>query len=101
MAKIEATVPNVPAVYVEAARSSAALAGSSFSSVLSQVSQESSFKADAKNRTSSAVGPAQFLESTWLDMIKRHGGAYGLTDLANQIQSKGGKLSVADPKIRT
>jgi hypothetical protein len=100
MAKIEATIPNVPAVYVEAARSAAALAGSSFSSVLSQVSQESTFKADAKNRTSSAVGPAQFLESTWLDMMKRHGAAYGQAELASQIQVKGGKPSVADPKIR-
>src|SRR4051812_22729117 len=100
MAKMEATTPNVPAVYVDAARSSAALTGSSFSSVLSQVSQESTFKADAKNRTSSAVGPAQFLESTWLDMIKRHGAAYGLGPLADQISAKGGKLSVADPKVR-
>src|SRR5947209_1502 len=101
MPKIDATtIPSVPTVYVEAARSSAALAGSSFSSVLSQVSQESSFKADAKNRTSSAVGPAQFLETTWLDMVRRHGGAYGLGELADQIQVKGGKPVVANAKVR-
>jgi hypothetical protein len=100
MPKIDATPPSVPPVYVEAARSSAALAGSNFSSVLSQVSQESTFKADAKNRTSSAVGPAQFLENTWLDMMRRHGAAYGLGELAGQIQVKGGKAVVANAKVR-
>ncbi|MBV8166376.1 MAG: helix-turn-helix domain-containing protein [Alphaproteobacteria bacterium] len=101
MPKIDATtIPSVPTVYVEAARSSAALAGSNFSSVLSQVSQESTFKADAKNRTSSAVGPAQFLETTWLDMMRRHGAAYGLGELADQIQVKGGKPVVANAKAR-
>jgi hypothetical protein len=100
MAKIEPTIPTVPPVYVEAARSASALAGTSFSGVLSQVSQESTFKADAKNRTSSAVGPAQFLESTWLDMVRRHGAAYGLGDLSAQIQVKGGKTVVADAKVR-
>jgi len=91
MAKIVPVVPTVPPVYVEAARSASALAGSDFSSVLSQVSQESRFKADAKNRASSAVGPAQFLESTWLDMMRRHGAAYGLGELAGKIQVKAGK----------
>ena len=100
MAKIEPIVPTIPPVYVEAARSASALAGTSFSGVLSQVSQESTFKADAKNRTSSAVGPAQFLETTWLDMMRRHGAAYGLGDLANQIQVKGGKPVVANAKVR-
>ncbi len=101
MAKIEPTVPHVPPVYVEAARSASALAGTSFSGVLSQVSQESSFKADAKNRTSTAVGPAQFLESTWLDMMRRHGAAYGLGELAGKIgQDKAGKPVVADAKAR-
>src|SRR5262252_2226996 len=101
MAKIEPTVPNVPPVYVEAARSASALAGTSFSGVLSQVSQESTFKADAKNRTSSAVGPAQFLEGTWLDMMRRHGGAYGLGSLANKIVlEKSGKSVVHDAKLR-
>jgi len=100
MAKIEPTIPTIPPVYVEAARSASALAGTSFSGVLSQVSQESTFKADAKNRTSSAVGPAQFLESTWLDMVRRHGAAYGLGDLAAKIQVKGGKPVVADVKTR-
>jgi hypothetical protein len=100
MAKIEATVPLVPTVYVEAARSASALAGTSFSGVLSQVSQESTFNANAKNRTSTAVGPAQFLETTWLDMMRRHGAAYGLGDLANQIHVKGGKLVVANAKLR-
>jgi hypothetical protein len=100
MAKIEPTVPNIPPVYVEAARSASALAGTSFSGVLSQVSQESTFKADAKNRTSSAVGPAQFLETTWLDMVRRHGAAYGLGDLAAQIHVKGGKPVVANAAVR-
>src|SRR5579863_8618568 len=99
MAKVEPMVSVVPAVYVEAARSASALAGTDFSSVLSQVSQESTFKADAKNRTSSAVGPAQFLETTWLDMMRRHGAAYGLGDLASQIHLKGGKLVVANATL--
>jgi len=101
MAKIEPTALSVPPVYVEAARSASTLAGASFSSVLSQVSQESAFNANAKNRTSSAVGPAQFLETTWLDMVRRHGAAYGLGDLADQIQVKGGKPVVANAQVRS
>src|SRR5581483_7807574 len=100
MAKIDPTVPSVPPVYIEAARSASALAGTSFTGVLSQVSQESTFKADAKNRTSSAVGPAQFLETTWLDMVRRHGAAYGLGDLASQIHVKNGKPVVANAAVR-
>lgn len=100
MSKIETTGAAIPPTYVEAARSASAIAGTSFSSVLSQVSQESHFKADAKNRTSSAVGPAQFLESTWLDMVRRHGAAYGIGSLAAEIKVKGGKPFVPDPKLR-
>src|SRR3954469_7635160 len=100
MPKIESTAAPVPTVYVEAARSASTLAGTSFSGVLSQVSQESTFKADAKNRTSSAVGPAQFLENTWLDMVRRHGAAYGLGELAGQIHVKGGKPVVANANVR-
>jgi hypothetical protein len=100
MAKIDPVVPAVPPVYVEAARSASAIAGGDFSSVLSQVSQESTFKANAKNRTSSAVGPAQFLEATWLDMVRRHGAAYGLGALAAKIHVSAGKPFVADAKLR-
>jgi hypothetical protein len=90
MAKIDPVVPAGSPVYVEAVRSASALAGSNFSSVLSQVSQESCSRPTP--RTAPVRRSArQFLESTWLDMMRRHGAAYGLGELADKIHVKAGK----------
>ncbi|MBK1838109.1 lytic transglycosylase domain-containing protein [Azospirillum sp. YIM B02556] len=78
----------------------AGLSGHSFTAILAQATQESGLDSAAKNSRSSAAGPFQFLESTWLDLFRRHGAAYGQGDLASQIQVRNGVSSVMDPAVR-
>ncbi|CAO3427082.1 lytic transglycosylase domain-containing protein [Azospirillum doebereinerae] len=96
-----ATAENPTAARVKlASQQVAGLSGHSFTAILAQATQESGLNAAAKNSNSSAAGPFQFLESTWLDLFRRHGAAYGQGELASQIQSKGGVSSVKDPAAR-
>jgi muramidase (phage lysozyme) len=78
----------------------AGLSGHSFTAILAQATQESGLDPAAKNSRSSAAGPFQFLESTWLDLFRRHGAAYGQGELASHIQVRNGVSSVKDPAIR-
>ncbi|HYG87864.1 MAG TPA: lytic transglycosylase domain-containing protein [Azospirillum sp.] len=75
---------------VQASRQVAGLSGHSFSAILAQATQESGLNVSARNRSSSAAGPFQFLERTWLDLFRRHGSAYGMGDLARQIENRNG-----------
>jgi hypothetical protein len=72
--------------------------GVDFGYLMAQAAQESSFQADARASTSSATGLYQFLDSTWLSMMRSHGAKYGFADLAARIQPDGrGGFSVSDP----
>jgi hypothetical protein len=72
-----------------------------FGLMMAQASQESGFHADAKSSTSSASGLYQFVDSTWLDMMRRFGAKYGAGQLAQQIgQDATGKAVVSDPAVR-
>lgn len=72
-----------------------------FGLMMAQAAQESSFHADAKSSTSSASGLYQFVDSTWLDMMRRFGAKYGAGQLAQQIgQDASGKAVVSDPAMR-
>ncbi|MGQ9371903.1 lytic transglycosylase domain-containing protein [Azospirillum sp. A39] len=83
-----------------ASRQVAGLSGHSYAAILAQASQESGMNPAARSRTSSASGPFQFLERTWLDLVRRHGAAYGLGDLAQRIESRGGLPVVKDAAVR-
>lgn len=82
----------------KAVHTASARTGVDFSYLMEKAAAESSFNPDARAATSSARGLYQFIESTWLDMVKRHGDKYGLGDMAADI-GPGGK--VADPARRT
>lgn len=100
-AAIIATADNPTAArVVQASQQVAGLSGHSYAAILAQATQESGLNSAAKNRNSSAAGPFQFLERTWLDLFRRHGAAYGQGALAGQIQNRGGIASVADPEAR-
>jgi hypothetical protein len=72
-----------------------------FGLLMAQASQESGFHADAKSSTSSASGLYQFVDGTWLDMMRRFGAKYGAGQLAQQIgQDPAGKAVVSDPAVR-
>src|SRR5258708_36451694 len=71
--------------------------GVDFGYRMAQAAQESSFQADARATTASATGLYQFLDSTWLSMMRSHGSKYGFAELASRIQPDGrGGFSVAD-----
>ena len=99
---VSAALANNPAAgqVVLAAQQVAGLSGHSFTAILAQATQESGLDPSARNRSSSAAGPFQFLERTWLDLFRRHGSAYGHGELAGAIQNRNGIPSVKDPAVR-
>lgn len=52
--------------------------GVDFSLLVETARRESALDPNARARTSSATGLFQFIDSTWLDMVRRHGAAHGL-----------------------
>ena len=63
--------------------------------------RESSLKPGAQSSTSSAAGLFQFVDQTWLGLIKSHGAKYGLGDMAGAIsQDDGGRFHAANEADR-
>ncbi|MEM8726026.1 MAG: transglycosylase SLT domain-containing protein, partial [Pseudomonadota bacterium] len=86
-------LPSVPQAIADAARQTSV----DFDYLVAQAEVESSMDPDAKARTSSATGLYQFIESTWLNTMKRHGPRFGLGDVASQIgTTRTGTAYVAD-----
>lgn len=87
---------------VEAAIARAAEATSvDFNYLLAQAEVESAMNPNARAATSSATGLYQFIESTWLDTVKKHGARFGLGRMADQISlTASGNAWVADPAQR-
>ena len=75
--------------------------GVDFGYLLGQAKLESGLNANAKAGTSSASGLYQFIEQSWLAVVKKHGAEHGLGWAADSIgQSSGGHLGVADAGTR-
>lgn len=70
---------------VTALRNAAAATGSDFHYLLGTAMRESSLRPDAQSATSSAAGLFQFVDQTWLGLVKEHGAQHGLSDFANAI----------------
>ncbi len=63
--------------------------------------RESNLDPNAKAGTSTATGLFQFIERTWLGMLKQAGGEHGYGELAEKIQpTSGGGFRVTDAKAR-
>lgn len=82
---------------LHAIRNASARTGVNFAYLLEQASTESGFNPSVKAKTSSATGLYQFIESTWLSMVKKHGDKYGLGAFADKIDRNG---HVADRQVR-
>ncbi|HEX6977734.1 MAG TPA: transglycosylase SLT domain-containing protein [Alphaproteobacteria bacterium] len=90
-----------PAEVRNAIREASARTGVSFDYLASQAQQESGFRSDARAKTSSAAGLYQFIESTWLALVREHGAKYGLGEFARAIAPAGQDgARVADPELR-
>jgi hypothetical protein len=84
-----------------AIREGAARTGVDFDYLVRTAQRESSLDPGAKASTSSATGLFQFIEQTWLSMVRSEGPRHGLGEAANAItQAADGRLSIADPKLR-
>ena len=72
---------------VAALKNAAAATGSDFHYLLGTAMRESSLKANAQSSTSSAAGLFQFIDQTWMGLVKTHGAKYGLGSLAGAINT--------------
>jgi hypothetical protein len=92
----------LPGTPVTAAIANAANATSvDFNYLLAQAEVESALDPKARAATSSATGLYQFIDSTWLTTLKKHGGRFSLGEVADAIGlTPSGNAYVADPARR-
>ena len=70
---------------VAALQKAAAKTGSDFHYLLGTAMRESSLKPNAQSSTSSATGLFQFIDQTWLGLVKEHGAQHGLGNFSDAI----------------
>jgi hypothetical protein len=87
----------VPGKVVNAIQKASARTGVDFAYLVQQAGAESSFNPKIKAKSSSASGLYQFIESTWLNMVKKHGDKYGMGAMADKISDNG---KVANRAVR-
>ncbi|UUL82268.1 lytic transglycosylase domain-containing protein [Sphingomonas qomolangmaensis] len=76
--------------------------GVDFSYLLGQAQIESGMRTNARARTSSATGLYQFIEQSWLGVMKRHGAEHGMGWAADSIQqTASGRYVVSDSATRS
>lgn len=70
-----------------AIRRAADATGVNFSLLVQTARRESAMNPNARAATSSATGLFQFIDSTWLDMVRRHGAEHGLGPQATALSN--------------
>ncbi|WP_299442238.1 hypothetical protein [uncultured Rhodospira sp.] len=76
--------------------------GVDFTYMLAKANQESGLRPDAANARGTARGLFQFTNQTWLEILRRHAGSYGLDEVADAIRVDGrGRFRVDDPAAET
>jgi hypothetical protein len=84
-----------------AIRQAARMTGTDFKYLLATAQVESNLNPTAKASTSSAHGLFQFIEQTWLGMLKERGPALGYAPYADAIARRpSGEYAVSDPRMR-
>ena len=75
--------------------------GIDFNYLLGQAQVESGMRSNARARTSSATGLYQFIEQSWLGVVKEHGDKHGLGWASDSIRrTASGRFVVSDPAAR-
>ncbi|MDB5683886.1 MAG: hypothetical protein JWM75_1584 [Sphingomonas bacterium] len=77
--------------------SAAGRTGVDFNYLLAQAQTESGLDPSARASTSSAAGLYQFIDQSWLGVLKQHGAEHGYGWAADRIQRRGGRWQVTDP----
>ena len=80
---------------LNAIKKASAKTGVDFAYMLEKAGAESGFDTAAKSVTSSATGLYQFVDKTWLTMVKKYGADVGLGKYANAIDDKGNVANAA------
>lgn len=79
-------------------RQASAKTGVDFAYLMQKAQTESNFDPSASAKTSSAQGLFQFIESTWLNVVKKHGDKHGMGQWADKITTdSSGRLTVTNP----
>jgi hypothetical protein len=92
--------PSIPAV-TGAIRRAAASTGANFDYLLATAKVESNLDPNLTVSTSTATGLFQFIDQTWLGVMKTAGRAFGFERYADAItQTSSGRYVVEDPGLR-
>jgi hypothetical protein len=96
-----ATAASSKSDVIAAIRQASAQTGTDFSYMLGTAMRESSLNSRAKSNISSATGLYQFVDQTWLGLVKQHGAQFGLGSYAGQIsQGSDGRYHVDNTSDR-
>jgi hypothetical protein len=92
---------SIPTGVVSALQRASSVTGMDFNFLLEQARVESSLNPTARASSSSAQGLFQFIDSTWMEMIEKHGAKYGLETAASNVEKDSrGQPVVNDPDRR-
>ena len=95
------TVHSIQGVVEAAIQRASQATGVDFGFLLGAAKRESGYDPGAKARTSSAAGLFQFVDQTWLSMLKKHGAKYGYARYAELIgQGADGRYYVNGAEAR-
>lgn len=96
-----AAILDAPSKIAAAIEKASQATGADFDYLLKTAARESNFRTGAQAPTSSAAGLFQFIEESWLRMVKDQGHRFGVGHLADAIvEGKDGRCSVSDPQVR-
>ena len=102
IADTQSVAASVRTDVLAALRTASRKTGLDFDYLLHTAMRESSLDIQAKSKTSSATGLFQFVEQTWLGLVKQYGQRYGLGSYANAIeQNKDGHYAVASADTKS
>src|SRR3569833_4230852 len=86
---------------VSALRNAAAVTGSDFHYLLGTAMREASLKPNAQSHSSSAAGLFQFIDQTWLGLVKEHGARHGLSGSAAAIAKDASGRYTASGEVKS
>ena len=86
ISQIQSAAAAVHTDVLAALRTAAHKTGLDFDYLLNTAMRESKLDAQAKSKSSSAAGLFQFIDQTWLGLVKQYGERYGLGSYAGAIQ---------------
>ncbi len=97
-----ATATSNRSAVLSALQDAAQATGADFHYLLGTAMRESSLKPSAQAGTSSAAGLFQFVEQTWLGVVKTYGAKHGLSSFANAItQGSDGRFHTSNSADRS